>query len=191
MKFKSAEKVHEGKFVDRYDLTYELQDGTEKVYEMISRDHDICEAEDPYARLKRPDSDSVILIVTNEEGDKLLISKEFRMATGLWVYNFVAGLIDPGETPEESARRELREETGLELVEITDVLDKSIAAIGFSNEKNVSIFGKACGEFKKSTSAEEEIIPGWYTKEEVRELLRTEYFAARTQAYCYLWSKES
>lgn len=112
------------------------------------------------------------------------------MAAGLWVYNFVAGLIDPGETPEESARRELREETGLELVEISDVMDKSIAAIGFSNEKNVSIFGKARGEFKASTSAEEEIIPGWYTKDEVRELLRTEYFAARTQAYCYLWSRE-
>ena len=133
---------------------------------------------------------AVILVVTDETGERLLISKEYRMACGHWVYNFVAGLIDPGESPEESAKRELWEETGLELYEIDDTLDKSIAAIGFSNEKNISIFGKARGEFRPSTSAEEEIIPGWYTKEEVRELLRTEYFAARTQAYCYLWSKE-
>ena len=164
MKFKSLKKVHAGKFIDRYDIVYETADGNDKVYEMISRDHDIDKAEDPFARLTRPHNDSVILVVTD--------------------------LIDPGESPEESAKRELWEETGLELYEIDDTLDKSIAAIGFSNEKNISIFGKARGEFRPSTSAEEEIIPGWYTKEEVRELLRTEYFAARTQAYCYLWSKE-
>ena len=190
MKFKGLKKVHAGKFIDRYDIYYETAEGNEKVYEMISRDHALDTAEDPLARLTRPHYDSVILLVTNEAEDRLLITKEFRMACGHWVYNFPAGLIDPGETPEEAARRELREETGLELVEITDVLDRSIAAIGFSNEKNVSIFGKARGTFKPSTSAEEEIEPGWYTKAEVRELLRSEYFAARTQAFAYLWSKE-
>ncbi len=172
MEFKRLSKVHAGKFIDRYDIVYETADGNDKVYEMISRDHDIDKAEDPFARLTRPHNDSVILVVTDETGERLLISKEYRMACGHWVYNFVW------------------EETGLELYEIDDTLDKSIAAIGFSNEKNISIFGKARGEFRPSTSAEEEIIPGWYTKEEVRELLRTEYFAARTQAYCYLWSKE-
>ncbi|MBR1704682.1 MAG: NUDIX hydrolase [Clostridia bacterium] len=191
MKFKSLEKVHEGKFVDRYDLTYELKDGSEKVYEMISRDHGICEAEDPFARLQREEADSVVLFITDPTGEKLLISKELRLACGDWVYNVPAGLIDPGETPEESAKRELWEETGLTLESIDDKLDHSFAAVGFSNEKNICIFGTASGEFKESTSAEEEIIPGWYTKEEVRVLLRKEYFAARTQAYCYLWSKES
>ena len=39
-------------------------------------------------------------------------------------------------------------------------------------------------------SEEEEIEPGWYTKAEVRELLRSEPFAARTQAFCYAWSRE-
>ena len=190
MRFKSLTKVHAGKFIDRYDIVYEMNDGNEKVYEMISRDHGLDTAEDPLARLTRPVPDSVILIVTNEAEDKILVSKEFRMAAGHWVYNFPAGLIDPGESPEESAVRELREETGLELYEISDMLEKSISAIGFSNEKNVCIFGKARGEFRESTSAEEEIVPGWYTKEEVRALLRTEYFAARTQAYLYLWSKE-
>ena len=31
-------------------------------------------------------------------------------------------------------------------------------------------------------------MPGWYTKEEMKRLLRTETFAARTQAYCYAWA---
>ena len=27
-----------------------------------------------------------------------------------------------------------------------------------------------------------------YTKQEIKELLKTEKFAARTQGYCYMWS---
>ena len=126
----------------------------------------------------------------DEKHEKILINKEFRMAVNRWVYNFPAGLIDPGEKPIESARRELFEETGLELVEVLDEIGPSYSAVGFSNEINVCIVGVARGVFKDSTSTLEEIVPGWYTKEEVRQLLKTEPFAARTQAYAYLWSRE-
>ncbi|MBQ1392294.1 MAG: NUDIX hydrolase, partial [Lachnospiraceae bacterium] len=61
---------------------------------------------------------------------------------------------------------------------------------GFSNEKNVCVVGMASGTFQPSTSTAEEIDAAWYTKEEVRMLLRNAPFAARTQAYCYMWSKE-
>ena len=63
-------------------------------------------------------------------------------------------------------------------------------SVGFSNETNMCVVGKARGEFKPSTSTLEEITPGWYTKAEVRELLKTEKFAARTQAFCYVWSRQ-
>ena len=66
------------------------------------------------------------MILTDETGERILVSREYRMAMAQWIYNFPAGLIDPGETPEESAKRELWEETGLELVGITDVLDRPV-----------------------------------------------------------------
>ena len=135
---------------------------------------------------KKPDS--VIMILTDETGERILVSREYRMAMAQWIYNFPAGLIDPGETQEESAKRELWEETGLTLVRIDDVLDNSYSAVGFANERNVCVFGVAAGEFRRSTSDAEEIVPGWYTKEEMKQLLRTEAFAARTQAYCYAWA---
>ena len=112
------------------------------------------------------------------------------MSIGEWIYNFPAGLIDPGETPAVAAARELKEETGLELKEIKDEIDGGYSAIGFSNELTVCFVGVAGGEFKESTSFEEEIEACWYTKAEVRELLKTAKFAARTQAYCYAWSRE-
>ena len=184
MKYTGIRKIHEGKFITRYDLAYETAAGHDKTYEIVSRNRNIKTLEE----LQNKTPDSVIMILTDESGERILVSREYRMAMAQWIYNFPAGLIDPGETPEESARRELWEETGLMLLRIDDVLDNSYSAIGFSNERNVTVFGVAAGKFRKSTSDAEEIVPGWYTKEEIRELLRTEAFAARTQAYCYAWA---
>ena len=92
-------------------------------------------------------------------------------------------------TPEIAAARELREETGLTLLSIEDKLYDSYSAIGFSNETNAVVIGKASGEFAPSTSTLEEIEAAWYTKKQVKELLKNNHFAARTQAYCYMWSK--
>ncbi len=186
MKYNKMTKVYEGKFITRYDIEYTLNDGRKKIYEMISRKKDMAVQAD----LDNLTADAVVVIVTDESGERILVNREFRMAMGRWVYNFPAGLIDPGEDAFQAARRELFEETGLALTAIDDVIPVSYSAPGFSNEKNVCIVGKAAGTFKQSTNAEEEIIAGWYTKAQMRELLAKEPFAARTQAYCYVWSRE-
>ena len=185
MTFEYLEKKEQGSFITRYDLHYRTEDEQEKVYEIISRNPNLKGFDD----IHNKKVDAVVLIMHDESGEKILINREFRMAPGAWVYNFPAGLIDPGEEPEESARRELKEETGLDLICVEDWIGESYSAVGFSNEKNVCCVGKAGGSFSKSSSTLEEIEPGWYTKEEVRKLLKTEPFAARTQAYCYLWSR--
>lgn len=186
MEFKSIEKREEGRFITRYNIAYETVDGKEKIYEMISRAKNMTTFED----LSQHQTDAVVVIVEDEARERILLNKEYRMAVGGFVYNFPAGLIDPGETPTESAVRELKEETGLDLLEILDVIPDSYSAVGFSNEKNQCVVGIAGGEFAPSTSTVEEIEAGWYTKAEIRELLKTEAFAARSQAYCYLWSKQ-
>ena len=184
MKYQGIRKIHEGKFITRYDVDYVTEEGYPKTYEIISRNRDLHTLEE----LQNKVPDSVILILTDESGERMLVSREYRMAIAQWIYNFPAGLIDPGETPEQSAKRELWEETGLTLTRIDDVLDNSYNAVGFANERSICVFGTAAGEFRKSTSDAEEIVPGWYTKEEMRALLRSEPFAARTQAYCYAWA---
>ena len=184
MEYQGIRKVHEGKFITRYDVDYVTAEGNPKTYEIISRNRNIQTLED----LQNRKPNAVVMVLTDESGERILVNREYRMAMAQWIYNFPAGLIDPGESAEESARRELWEETGLRLVRIDDVLDNSYSAVGFSNERNVCVFGVAEGEFRKSTSDAEEITPGWYTKEEIKQLLRTEPFAARTQAYCYAWA---
>lgn len=186
MEFQKIRKIHQGRYITRYDITYRVADGREKVYEIISRDHDLND----YYTLSHHDTDSVVLIMEDETRERILLNREYRMAVGEWVYNFPAGLIDPGETPEVSAARELKEETGLDLIQILDIIPDSYSAVGFSNEKNKCIVGIAGGTFAPSSSALEKIEAGWFTREEIRKLLESEPFAARSQAYCYLWSRQ-
>ena len=185
MKFEYLEKKEQGAFITRYDLHYRTVDDKEKVYEIISRNPDLKGFDD----IHNKKVDAVVLIMHDESGEKILINREFRMAPGAWVYNFPAGLIDEGETPDVAAARELWEETGLKLVSIDEVLPMSFSGVGITNEKSCCVIGKAEGDFAPSTSDEEEIEARWYTKDEVKELLKQTNLAARTQAYCYWWAK--
>lgn len=185
MEFVNLEKVGGGKFITRYDATYKTAENNLKRYEMISRNPNLESIDD----IKNSAVEAVVIIAHNEDNSKILINKEFRMAVGTVAYNFPAGLIDPGEDAKTAAKRELWEETGLDLYEIDEVWPASFSAVGVMNEKAVVLVGKARGEFAPSTSAEEEIEACWYTKEEMREILAVDTtFAARTQAYCWLWS---
>ena len=186
MKFDGIKKVDEGKFISRYDLYYTTADDQKKTYEIISRQKNMTTEEE----IRNPGPDGVVIIATDRSGMHILLNREFRLSVDAYIYNFPAGLIDKGETPEIAAARELREETGLRLIQIDDRLKDSYSAIGFANETNAVVIGKAAGTFSRSTSSLEEIEAGWYTKAQVRELLKNERFAARTQAYCYLWSRE-
>lgn len=187
MKLTELTKVHTGKFLNSYVAKYLIntRDGKEviKEYELVSRDANLDLNE------KKDAGDAVGIIATDETDEKILLQKEFRLAINRWVYNFPGGMIDEGETAEVSAVRELKEETGLDLYEITGKLSASMVVAGFSDELIETVIGKARGTFDQSTSDMEEIEAAWYTKEQIRELIKAgELMTTRTQSYLYLWS---
>ena len=71
-------------------------------------------------------------------GDKLVVTREFRVPVDGYCYSFPAGLIDPGETPEESARRELFEETGY-TGKILGRFPPAVSSPGLSGESAVLV----------------------------------------------------
>ncbi len=66
-----------------------------------------------YALVDSPDWIHVICEVANEEGEScFLMVRQFRHGTADLALEFPGGIVDRGESPEEAAWRELREETG-------------------------------------------------------------------------------
>ena len=59
-------------------------------------------------------------VVRDEEGRLLLVRRAHEPSLGLW--SLPGGRVEDGETPREAARREVREETGLD-VEVGDLVD--------------------------------------------------------------------
>lgn len=58
------------------------------------------------------DAIQIIAILEKPGGPEVLLEKQFRPPTGRIAIEFPAGMVDEGESPEEAAIRELREETG-------------------------------------------------------------------------------
>ena len=69
------------------------------------------QGEEPYYSLKLPDYAAVVAIT---EEQRVLIVRQYRPAVERETLELPSGLVDPGETPEEAARREVLEETGYE-----------------------------------------------------------------------------
>ena len=183
MKLLKLEKIHQGKFLSYYVASYLNKDNKIKEYEFISRDKNLT-LESFGDNLPA----GIGMVAYSLDKSKVLLESEFRLACNSEVFNFPAGLIDKGETVVEAAKRELKEETGLDLVEIEAVLPPSYASPGTSDEVMQIVIAKVSGEIKESIFADEEIKARWYTKEEVKTLLKQgAHMSVRTQMFLYMW----
>lgn len=181
MKLESIQKVHDGKYLKKYELTYLNKAGHEKKYEIVSR-KEIAGPQDLGNKV------SGISIIAYKD-DKMLLLREFRMAINKEIYNLCAGMLEDGESVEECAARELYEETGLRVKRFIDILPPAFSAVGFSDVQTHIVFVEAEGQIGDHTSENEEIRAAFYTREEVSKLLETEEFSARSQIAAYFFTK--
>ncbi|HET7584012.1 MAG TPA: NUDIX hydrolase [Gemmatimonadaceae bacterium] len=86
--------------------------------------------------IRHPGASAVIPFLSDPQGEdpQLLLIKQYRYAAEQFLYEIPAGRLDPGESPEECARRELLEETGC-TPESVDHLYTLYTTPGFTDEK--------------------------------------------------------
>ena len=186
MKLLKLERLHKGKFLSYYVADYLNKDGNIKQYEFISRDPNLT-----IENFGKNQPAGVGMVVFSKDKNKVLLESEFRLATNHFVYNFPAGLIDKGETASEAAKRELKEETGLDMIHLDVVLPPSYASQGTSDELMQIVVCEAEGEIKESCFADEEINTRWYTKDEIKTLINQgAYMSVRTQMFLWQWINE-
>ncbi len=180
MELKGFRALDPDGYLKKYELLYQGENGTKR-YEIVSR-HSYGEVSEIGREV-----DGVSMVVFR--GKKLLLLHEFRLGIARNIYNLCAGMALPGESVEDLCKRELQEETGLELTKILTVLPPSFAAVAISDVKTRIAFVRAKGEPRASGEETEPITSRFYTKKQVKKLLQTEEFSSRAQMMAYFFSE--
>jgi len=176
------EKVRDGRYLKNYEITYRNKAGKDKKYEIVSRKN----LESPADLGAKVSGVSIVATCNN----KLLLLHEFRMGINRTIYNLCAGMLEEDETIEECIARELYEETGLKLKIVKRILPPSFSAVAISDITTYIAFVEVTDEnISDHTSENEEIHAAFYSKEQVNELLDTEYFSSRAQMAAYFFTK--
>ena len=110
----NREKQYQGHVFDVAKVHIRLPDGRERDYDLVEH------------------GDSVTILPVDKNGDILFVSQH-RLGSGGTLLELPAGVLDPGESPLTSARRELREETGQDARELKQ-LGGFYLAPGYTDE---------------------------------------------------------
>ncbi len=115
-----SERRYEGRVIHLDVETVRFPDGSTGQLEMI----------------RHPGASAVVPMLDDPAGPdpRVLLIRQFRHAADGVIWEVPAGRLDPGETPEECARRELAEETGMRASQLTR-LTTIYTTPGFTDER--------------------------------------------------------
>jgi len=110
----SSENVFDGCIISVFKDTVSLPDGNVATREVVRHKDATC-------------------IVPISDEDEIYMVRQYRYALGTVTLEIPAGKLDPNETPENCALRELAEETGMTAKKIVS-LGKLFSSVGFCDE---------------------------------------------------------
>jgi ADP-ribose pyrophosphatase len=123
---------------------------------------------------------------------KLVATREWRAPIGAFEWGLPAGLVDGDEQPEETARRELLEETGYELAEVLKASPPTFSSTGMTDEAVVMVFCtcRTPADHRQHLDGAEQIEVHPLTLAEIDRLIdTTEPINARAWGAFYLYHR--
>ena len=178
-KINSVTKLTDNRFVNLYNIKATSVHDTPVNYFLASRQTDPEQLK--LRTRKNPPDGVVIYSLYGENRDRVVLIRQFRYTIGDYIYEFPAGLVEPGEEYHEAAVREMREETGLTLtpVPVREEYQKPYyTTIGMTDESCATVYGYASGTCSQELQeASEEIEIVLADRDEVRRILKEENVA--------------
>lgn len=168
-------KKTDNRFLHFYELEAIHRDGKASPYFMASRTGD---PENLKAVAHHNNPDGVILYgVYGEQKDQVILIRQYRYPIAGYVYEFPAGLVEPGEDLLTSGAREMYEETGLTFRPI-GFTNPFFMSVGMTDESCGTVFGYCEGQPTNcNQEASEEIQVIIADRNECRRILKEENVA--------------
>ncbi len=142
---KGIKKLTDNRFLNLYELDASFRDGSSAPYYVASRRRS---PDTLKAVTHDNEPDGVILCgIHGEAKDKVVLIRQFRYPINGYVYEFPAGLVEPGENMLEAGIREMYEETGLQFrpVDGGAYSRPFFMTVGMTDESCGTVFGYCSG----------------------------------------------
>lgn len=135
------EKKAGSKFLSFYEMEAVHRDGSSSPYYMASRNDDGASLT-AVTHTVRPNGVTIYSLLE----DKVVLVRQYRYPLGGYVYEFPAGLVEPGEDIAAAAVREMYEETGLVFAPIASPFSRPyFSSVGMTDESCCLVFGRCQG----------------------------------------------
>lgn len=160
------------KFLSLYKAEYKNKLGEDKNWIIASR-KDKDELDRKFFENEEDKADAVVIAAFHKSTKKLVIIKQFRVPLNDNLYELVAGLIDPGEDEKVTLKRELKEETGLDLIDVMNTGRKKLyLSAGMTDESADLVYCTCDGEISNEyLEADESIETILVSQEEAKALI--------------------
>lgn len=110
----------------------------------------------------------VITCVISHDGERVLLGRQAAWPKG--TYSCLAGFVEPGESLEEAARREVKEESG---VRVGHVMYHSSQPWPFPNSLMIGCHAEAISEDINIALEDQELEDArWFTRQEILDALK-------------------
>ena len=129
-----------------------------------------------------------VAVLAEPSPNHIILVNQFRKAPDCTLWEVPAGKLEPNEQPEESARRELREETGFVAGNISLVHD-FYTSPGFANEKIYVYYANELVRGEAEPDEDEFVEMKIFSRDEIERMLKNhEIHDAKTLVGLLWWS---
>ena len=177
-RIKGVKRLTENRFLNLFELDARQRDGKTITYYVASRAKSIDKLKSVEGHRR---ADGVIMYgVYGANRDQIVLIRQYRYPLGDYIYEFPAGLVEPGEDVREAGIREMFEETGLTFTprDGGDFERPFFTTVGMTDESCALVFGYCEGEpTNANQEAAEDIQVVLADRAECRRILKEENVA--------------